>query len=52
MPVKDSRGNVKKDTYYILSKKGDNDKKSLYIGLDKDQGIAMENPWSGWWKTL
>ncbi len=42
VPVKDSKGNVKKNTYYILSKKGDNEKKSLYIGLDKDQDIAYK----------
>lgn len=42
VPVKDSRGNIKKNTYYILSKKGDNEKKSLYIGLDKDQDIAYK----------
>lgn len=42
VPVKDSKGNVKKNTYYILSKKGDNEKKELYIGLDKDQGIELK----------
>lgn len=40
VPVKDSKGKVKKNTYYILSKKGDNENKSLYIGLEKDQDIA------------
>ncbi|MCI9125014.1 MAG: phosphatidylinositol-specific phospholipase C domain-containing protein [Eubacterium sp.] len=42
VPVKDSRGNVKKNTYYILSKKGDNKGKELYIGLDGNKGIDLK----------
>ena len=38
--VKDSSGKIKKDTYYILSKKGDNKGKSLYIGLEDDKSAA------------
>lgn len=42
VPVTDSHGNVKRNTYYILSKKGDNEHKELYVGLDKDQGIELK----------
>lgn len=39
VPVTDADGNVKKDTYYIMSKKGDNSNKDLYIGCEDNNGI-------------
>lgn len=40
VPVRDSSGNVKADTYYILSKKGDDSGFDLYVGLQDNKSPA------------
>lgn len=40
VPVRDANGNVEKDAYYVLSKKGDTSGFDLYVGLQDNKNPA------------